>query len=42
MELLNFDNNNNPISIEENQKTQKSKIAVIGLYFYPNSVDSNC
>ena len=36
--VIEFDNNNNPISIEEKPENPKSKIAVIGLYFYPNSV----
>lgn len=36
--VIEFDNNNNPISIEEKPENPKSKIAVVGLYFYPNSV----
>jgi len=33
-----FDKNNNVISIEEKPKNPKSNFAVVGLYFYPNSV----
>ncbi len=33
-----FDENNNVISIEEKPKIPKSNFAVVGLYFYPNSV----
>ncbi|WP_107040074.1 glucose-1-phosphate thymidylyltransferase RfbA [Brumimicrobium mesophilum] len=33
-----FDDNNNVISIEEKPKDPKSNYAVVGLYFYPNSV----
>ncbi len=33
-----FDNKGNVISIEEKPKTPKSNYAVVGLYFYPNSV----
>lgn len=33
-----FDNNKNVISIEEKPKEPKSNYAVVGLYFYPNSV----
>jgi glucose-1-phosphate thymidylyltransferase len=33
-----FDNNNNVISIEEKPDNPKSNYAVVGLYFYPNSV----
>lgn len=33
-----FDNSNNVISIEEKPKEPKSNYAVVGLYFYPNSV----
>ena len=33
-----FDNNGNVISIEEKPVSPKSNYAVIGLYFYPNSV----
>lgn len=33
-----FDNENNVISIDEKPKTPKSNFAVVGLYFYPNSV----
>lgn len=33
-----FDENNNVISIEEKPKIPKSNYAVVGLYFYPNSV----
>ena len=35
-----FDNDNNVISIEEKPKQPKSNYAVVGLYFYPNSVVS--
>lgn len=33
-----FDQNNNVISIEEKPRNPKSNYAVVGLYFYPNSV----
>jgi glucose-1-phosphate thymidylyltransferase len=33
-----FDDNHNVISIEEKPKVPKSNYAVVGLYFYPNSV----
>src|SRR5436189_3532637 len=33
-----FDNSGNVISIEEKPKVAKSNYAVVGLYFYPNSV----
>lgn len=33
-----FDSDQNVISIEEKPKTPKSNYAVVGLYFYPNSV----
>jgi len=33
-----FDENNNVISIEEKPKNPQSNYAVVGLYFYPNSV----
>ncbi len=33
-----FDQNKNVISIEEKPKVPKSNFAVVGLYFYPNSV----
>lgn len=33
-----FDDNKNVISIEEKPKAPKSNYAVVGLYFYPNSV----
>lgn len=33
-----FDNDRNVISIEEKPKEPKSNFAVVGLYFYPNSV----
>ena len=36
--VIEFDNNNNALYIEEKPKNPKSNIAVIGLYFYPNSV----
>ncbi len=36
--VVQFDNNNNVISIEEKPKNPKSNYAVVGLYFYPNSV----
>ncbi|MFC4269726.1 glucose-1-phosphate thymidylyltransferase RfbA [Polaribacter marinivivus] len=33
-----FDDDNNVVSIEEKPKNPKSNYAVVGLYFYPNSV----
>ena len=33
-----FDENNNCTSIEEKPENPKSNYAVVGLYFYPNSV----
>ncbi|CAM1355387.1 glucose-1-phosphate thymidylyltransferase RfbA [Tenacibaculum halocynthiae] len=36
--VADFDNDNNVISIEEKPKEPKSNFAVVGLYFYPNSV----
>lgn len=33
-----FDENNNVISLEEKPENPKSNFAVVGLYFYPNSV----
>lgn len=36
--VISFDNIGNPISIEEKPKHPKSNYAVVGLYFYPNSV----
>ena len=33
-----FDSNQNVVSIEEKPKIPKSNYAVVGLYFYPNSV----
>jgi glucose-1-phosphate thymidylyltransferase len=36
--VVEFDNNSNVISIEEKPKVPKSNFAVVGLYFYPNSV----
>ncbi len=36
--VVDFDNEGNAISIEEKPKYPKSNIAVVGLYFYPNSV----
>ena len=36
--VVDFDNDGNAISIEEKPKYPKSNYAVVGLYFYPNSV----
>ena len=36
--VVEFDKNNNVISIEEKPKEPKSNYAVVGLYFYPNKV----
>tara|TARA_Y100001954_G_C15814505_1_gene606787 strand:+ start:1672 stop:2547 length:876 start_codon:yes stop_codon:yes gene_type:complete len=36
--VLSFDDNKNVISIEEKPLSPKSNYAVVGLYFYPNSV----
>ena len=36
--IVEFDDAKNVISIEEKPKTAKSNYAVVGLYFYPNSV----
>tara|TARA_B100002052_G_C15885811_1_gene601462 strand:+ start:5757 stop:6632 length:876 start_codon:yes stop_codon:yes gene_type:complete len=36
--VLNFDNSNRIVSIEEKPINAKSNYAVVGLYFYPNSV----
>ena len=36
--VVDFDNKGNAISIEEKPRYPKSNYAVVGLYFYPNSV----
>ena len=36
--IANFDDNKNLINIQEKPKSPNSNIAVVGLYFYPNSV----
>jgi glucose-1-phosphate thymidylyltransferase len=36
--VVDFDDNHNAVSIEEKPKVPKSNYAVVGLYFYPNSV----
>ncbi len=36
--VVEFDNLGNVVSLEEKPKTPKSNYAVVGLYFYPNSV----
>jgi len=36
--VISYDNEGNAISIEEKPKQPKSNYAVVGLYFYPNSV----
>lgn len=36
--VADFDDNGNVLSIEEKPKVPKSNFAVVGLYFYPNSV----
>ena len=36
--VIEFDNNENPLSIEEKPSKPKSNYAVSGLYFYPNDV----
>ena len=39
--VVEFDNKGNAISLEEKPKSPKSNYAVVGLYFYPNSVIKN-
>ena len=36
--IASFDENKNLVNVEEKPKSPKSNIAIIGLYFYPNSV----
>ena len=36
--IAEFDNENNVVSIEEKPVNPKSNFAIVGLYFYPNSV----
>ena len=36
--IVEIDDTNSPLSIEEKPKNPKSNFAVVGLYFYPNSV----
>ena len=38
LQMIDFDNDGNAISIEEKPRYPKSNYAVVGLYFYPNSV----